>query len=143
MSNTSNTDEFAAANADHVMIEPIKKDGSIGSYNDVDMQAAQWQISLVLPLGDSQVVQQAEGEDFADTFARISAKLPELKVAYRDAENDLPADHPDCIVADLMGVIMDDPEMEDADVTDDHVLEELRTAIDEAQDARRSAAPAA
>lgn len=143
MSNTETPTMLSAANADHILIQPIKEDGSLGTYSDVDAQFAKWQLSLVFPLGDSQIVQQDDGEDLADAFARISANLPELKVAYRDAENDLPADHPDCIVADLMDVIMDDPEMEDADVTDDHALEELRTIIDEAQDARRSATPAA
>jgi hypothetical protein len=142
MSTDKKTEELMAADAAYILIEPIKEDGCRGNYRDVDAHFAKWQMSLVFPLGDSCEVSQGDGEDFSDAFARISAKLPDLKVAYKDDENDLPADHPDSIVADLMGVILDDPEMEDADVTDDHILEELRTIIDEAQDARRSTAPA-
>lgn len=140
MTTTKNTAKLAAADADYILIQPVKADGTVAAFQDVDSQSASWQITLVFPLGDTLVVTPRSDADFAETFAEIAAQLPELNFAYEDAKNKLPKDSADGILCDLMGIIIDDPEMEDVDVTDDHVLEELRTLIDEASMARQQSA---
>lgn len=139
----SATPKLLAADAQYILIEPVQVDGTIATYSEVDAGQAAWQITLAYPSGDTQIVTPDPEADFADTFAQVAAALPELLVAYRDADNDLPKNDADGILCDLMDLILDDPEMEDADVTDDHPIEELRTAIDEANMARQPAAPAA